>query len=317
MILKTVMLTLMLIGILCLARPMPGIAGCGCTKPSPAPAMVIPKVAFQGLPLTFFHHSFEVAQSWQVTFQNGSQTKTATALVIEKRDITDPSGNTVTPQLVVTTPNLSAGPTSIHGVSGTNAFSVSADSFTMIAKPIRISEQSADYDMENYATGVGADGTLYMSIGGLDKVCKAMAFEVSIEDYPLRISDIVIINAQGYLIDALGPLTSDFFFLEPGDEEESDTVHYWRHSFEQFCADRQPGGPKETDPNDPNWLLNGNPYVDFSTLIFAVAGQINGSIPDAGRVVLPELDIQTELSDGSNDWEDEQDEQQVIGADDD
>ncbi|PON16444.1 hypothetical protein C2W62_18440 [Candidatus Entotheonella serta] len=304
--------TLVTMALLSIAQPTLSVAGCGCIKPPPLPAMAIPNAAFKGLSVTFFHSSFQVGQTWTLDFHSGSQTRTVTASVVEKRDITDPSGNTTTPQLVVSLPNVPVGPTRIEGFSGTNAFTVPSGSFTVIARPVQISEQSAEYDIENYTTGVGADGTLYVSVGGLDDVCRAMAFEVSIEDYPLRINHIAIINAQGFFIDALGLPSADIFFLEPGDEDDSDTVHYLRHAFEQYCAAHQPGQAREVDPGDPSWHLHdGSPHVDYGTLIFAITGQLQGgSAPAAGSVTL-DLEIETELGTGTEDWEEEQEEEDV------
>ncbi|WP_089937125.1 hypothetical protein [Candidatus Entotheonella palauensis] len=312
MMAKNTALTLMIVALFCLARPTPGIAGCGCEKLPPEPGAVIPNAAFRGLPVTFYHNSFQAGQTWDVVFQNGSQTRTVTASVVSKRDITDASGSTFAPQLVVTVPNIAVGPTTIQASSGSDSFTVPSSSFTVIARPVQISEQEMEYDVANYATGVGSDRTLYISIGGLDDVCKAMAFEVSIEDYPLRVSDIAIINSQGFYIDALGLPSADIFFVEPGDDDDSDIVHYLRHEFEQYCANHQPGQARVVDPADPNWHLHGSSaHVDYSTLIFAITGHLEGGgAPVPGAVSL-ELEIETTLGDGTEDWEEEQEEEDV------
>ena len=101
------------------AIPKLAIAGCGCDKPPPLPAAVIPRVAFPGMPVTFFDPSFVVGQQWNITFNSGPASATVSAPVEMKRDITDRTGATQTPELRVTVPSLPPGPGSIHLSAGT------------------------------------------------------------------------------------------------------------------------------------------------------------------------------------------------------
>jgi hypothetical protein len=55
------------------AIPKLAIAGCGCDKPPPLPAAVIPRVAFPGMSVTFFDPSFVVGQQWDITFNSGPE----------------------------------------------------------------------------------------------------------------------------------------------------------------------------------------------------------------------------------------------------
>ena len=301
---QTMTVTAFLANLFLLGQPAPALAGCGCDKPPPAPAAVIPNVAFTGLSISLFHDSLQVGESWEVVFQNPSQKDAkkpaVKAQVVSKRDVTDPSGETYTPQLVVPVPNIPVGPTRIIASSAKASFVVPEEAFTMIAKPIVVSEQDAEYTMK-YETGVGADGTLYISIGGLDKVCKAMEFDGRFKKYPLRFveSDIVIFNAQGFLIEALGKDTLDHATVQPETRKghDSDKLYYFRHSFEKYCTTHLPGGEDEVDPNDPNWHLDGTPHVDYSTLIFAVAGHFDdNSFPTPGSASF-KIELETEAVD--------------------
>src|SRR6266508_2876515 len=90
-------------------------AGCGCDKPPPAPAVVIPSAAFTDMPITLSYNGLKVGQTWNVSFQSGATTATVQAAVKSQRDLTDPSGMTYKPQLIVPVPpNIPVGPTSIQ-----------------------------------------------------------------------------------------------------------------------------------------------------------------------------------------------------------
>ena len=107
--------------------------------------------------------------------------------------------------------------------------------------------------------------------------------------YPLRLAngDVIISNSQGYLINSLKLNSGSIppFSVVPQNGKHSDTLKYYRHSFETYCADHQPGGAREVDPIDPNWHKDGTPHVDYSTLIFAITGRFkDGSVPAAGSV---------------------------------
>src|SRR5262245_12016080 len=253
----TIALTFLLVGFLLLGQPAQLRAGCGCDKPPPEPAAVIPSAAFAGMFVTFFHPGFQGGQRWTVVFRNGGASAQVIAEVVLKRDLTDPpdpqSPPTYQPQLAVPVPNLTMGPTAIEAFTDNDSFIVPRESFTVIGQPVVVSEQTGKYSVKDYMTGVGADGTLYVSLGGLDAVCQPMAFRALAKDYPLRYADgaVVLLNSQGFFIDAFDQQSADHFWIEPRDEQTSDSLDYFRHSFEQYCADHQPGGVKEVDPQDP------------------------------------------------------------------
>lgn len=263
--------------------------------------------------VTFFHASFAVGQDWRVAFSNGSTTLTTTGTVTSKRDLADVSGHSFSLQLVVTVPSLPPGPTQIVVSSETDSFTVSPDIFTLVGRPVSVAEQTGKYETSSYVTGVGADGTLYLSVGGLANVCQAMKFKISLPRYPLRfgLGDIVVFNAQGFLIDSLDATSVNRFFFVPEHSQRSDRLIYFRHFFAQYCAAHQHGGAKEVDPLDTNWHRDGTPHVDYSTLIFAVAGHLDNSVGLTPGATSFALNMETVLGDGVEPWESEQEEESV------
>src|SRR6266436_5236538 len=111
------------------AMPKLANAGCGCDKPPPLPAAVIPGVAFMAMPVTFFDPRFVAGQHWNITFNSGKVSATVSAVVQLKRDITDTTGTKQTPQLVVAVPSLPPGPCSVVLSSGTLSITIPAKSF--------------------------------------------------------------------------------------------------------------------------------------------------------------------------------------------
>lgn len=303
--------------LLLLGRSSLALAGCGCDKPPPAPAIVIPQVAFSGLPVTLFHSSLQVGQTWTITFRSRGATRTVTAAVVSRRALTDPSGATQEPQLIVTVPDIPVGPTSLTASSDGSSFTVAKNAFTVIARPLMVSEQDTQYTVQRYEAVVGADGNLYMSVGGLNDVCKAMEFRARSPRFPLRVTQMTIFNAQGFFIDSYGPQSAEHFVVEPGAGAKSDLLHYFRHSFSQYCADHQAGGSKEVDPSDPNWHLDGTPHVDYATLIFVLAGEMRGRPLRGGRRIFLALEVQTRLGDGTGAWEIEREEEVIVDDDND
>ena len=290
-----------LAGLFFLSQPTLARAGCGCDKPPPAPAAVIPNAAFPSMSVTLFNKSFKVRQTWNVSFQSGSTTTTVTASVVSKRNLTDPSGTTYTPQLVVSVPNIPMGPTSIQAYTKTASLFVPKESFTVIGMPVVVSEQNATYAVSNYTTAVGSDGTLYITLGGLNNVCQAMNFKSYLKNYPLRVDNVVIPNFQGFLIDSL-TTESGYLALTPQQGATSDILYYYRHSFQQYCLEHQPGGSKAVDSADPNWHLSGTPHTDYSVLIFAIGGHFDdGSVPQAGSVTF-DLRLDTKVATNGSAW---------------
>jgi len=174
-----------------------------------------------------------------------------------------------------------------------------------------VSQQDAEIEQDGYTTAVGLDGTLYVAVGGLNRVCDAMSFQAELDGYPLRFSDgdVMIFNSQGYFIDSLTPLSHNHFSISPGDESTSNELFYYRHSFAKYCADHLPGGPKQIDPKDPNWHVDGTPHVDYSIVIFAINGHFDNGSAQGPGAVSAQMNLETSLSDGTEDWASEQPEE--------
>src|SRR5262245_44672738 len=203
---RTLALTSLLSSLFLLGQPSPSQAGCGCSKPPPAPAAVIPSFAPGVTRVTFFYDGLQLGQQWTVTFTGGSTTTTAQGFVVLQRAITDPTGQTQQLQLMVTVPLKAAlGPTQIMASTSTDSFVVPEESFTVAGQPLDLSELEIAYDVNDYRAAVGADGTLYISVGGLANVCKAMAFSATLLKMTpggtLQADKAVVFNSQGYLLD--------------------------------------------------------------------------------------------------------------------
>lgn len=307
--------TLVLVAALLIGLPITAHAGCGCDKPAPAPAIVIPQAAFPGMPVALVHESFQTGQAWKVTFQNNTTLVTVPAKVVLKRTLTDPTGATSVPQLIVAVPNITMGPTRITVFRKGASFTVLETSFTVIGKPVAVAEQSGSFLVKKYTTGVGADGTVYVSVAGLQGVCQPMEFRVMLNGYPLRfgMGDIVITNHQGFFIDALDTESADHFAIYPSTGSVSNVLSYFRHSFELYCADHRVGGAKEVDSQDQNWHRDGTAHTDYSTLIFAIIGHFdNGSGPSPGST---SFDLQLRAKTGNHNgiWTHERAEEGGLG----
>jgi hypothetical protein len=292
-------------------------AGCGCDKPAPAPAMLIPNAAYPGMKVTLFDSQLQDGQTWNVTFQNGAHSVSTTATVVTKRALTDPTGQAVQPQLVVSVPSgFPMGPTGIVAAKDSSTFSISDHAFTVIGSPITIAEHAGNYTYNNYTTGVGADGTLYLTVGGLQNVCKPIMFNTTLKNYPLRFGsgDIVILNHQGFFVDALNEQSADHFSVKDAKNKKSDTLVYFRHTFTKYCENHLSGGLKEVDVQDQDWHLDGTPHTDYSAIIFAIAGSFDdGSQPQPGSVTF-NVQMTAKVGNGNAGWAREQEEEIVLGS---
>ncbi len=294
---------ILLLSLLPVGLPVLAEAGCGCNKPPPKPAALIPSFAASGMKITFFDPRFQPGQVWQAVFTGGGSSASTTAAVVRKRDITDPSGKTVDNQLVVVVPKLPPGPASIELSYRQETLAIAADSFVVIGNPVMVSEQNSEQEFPGYRTAVGEDGTLYLAVGGLNRVCDPMRFQAQFDSYPLRFSDgdALIFNWQGYFIDSLTPASHNHFSIQPSDDDSaSDILFYLRHSFQQYCAAHRPGGPKQVDPTDPNWHLDGTPHVDYSTVIFAIAGHLSDGSNLTPGIVSATLNMETSVGAGDD-----------------
>jgi hypothetical protein len=261
-------------------------AGCGCDKPPPKPAAVIPAVAYRGLNVTLYDAAFQPGQVWSVQFTSGASSAVVSAKVVNRRNITDPTGQTYTPQLVVPVPGVMPGPTSIQAKWSSLLVAVPATSFVVTGAPLSLAELSSQSDVASLTMAAGTDGTLYVPVAGLGTVCAPIEVDANLPQYPLRFGagQVTIVNWQGYVIDTLTSASSNHYRFTPSSDSQSDQLSYFRHSFQQYCKDHLPGGRKQVDPDDPNWHLDGTPHVDYSALFFEISGTVYGSQPTPGFV---------------------------------
>ena len=286
-------------------------AGCGCNKPPPRPAAIIPNVAYPGLGVTLYNHAFKTGQTWTVRFTSGSSAVVA-AKVVNKRTITDPTGKTYSPQLVVIVPDIVPGPAAVVATRGSLSVAVPCSSFVVTGHPVALAELQSHNDVLSFAMAAGTDGTLYVPVAGLGNVCAPMEIDAYLPDYPLRFGfgQVVIVNWQGYFIDTLDASSSDHVvFTVSQDDQQSDRISYFRHSFEKYCHDHLPGGPKQVDPNDPNWHLDGTPHVDYSALFFEISGSLGGVTKLVAGTVAQEAIVNTVLGQAGLLWEAEEPEE--------
>ncbi|HLW72295.1 MAG TPA: hypothetical protein VKS22_16925 [Candidatus Binataceae bacterium] len=287
------------IGLLSITLSTVAWAGCGCSKPPPLPGSVIPSFGVPGMQLTFFGPQLSVGQTWNVTFSGGGSSYTSTGAVVLKRAITDPSGLTWSPQLAITAPDeLPPGPVSIALASGSLTMAIPSSSFTMLGRPATAASLVASTNLDPFTSAVGSDGTFYLALGGLQAVCDPVQITAYFDNYPLTFAtgDVQIFNWQGYYIDALNSTSQNHFQVQPpSDDSGSDGLFYSRHSFENYCAQHMPGQPKQIDPSDPNWHIDGTPHVDYSVVVFAIKGQVNGAAIAPGSAI-GSLNIMTQPS---------------------
>lgn len=294
--------------LLAMLSPKFAVAGCGCDKPPPKPAAVIPNVAAPGMTVTFYDRRFARNQKWQVNFTSGTTSVAVNAVVVRKRDITVPSGKKIDAQLIVTIPKMPPGPTSIKISRGKHVeMMIPEQEFVVMGGLLGVSQQDNELELEKFTSAIGDDGTLYMGVGGLNTVCDPMKFQAVMGGYALRFgdNDVLIFNGQGYFIDALTPASHNHFFINPSTTSASDQLVYERHSFQQYCIDHAPGGSKVVDPKDPNWHLDGTPHVDYSIVIFQIKGHLDTGATLQSGPLSSGMHMETELGDGTGDWEPE------------
>jgi hypothetical protein len=284
-----------LIGLALLTAPLSAQAGCGCSKPPPAPASVRPNATYSGTPVTLFHSSLQVGQSYNVTFTAmNSQNATVTTQAVNRRDLAD---GVYKVQLVANVPNLPLGPISISvkksGQTST-LFTVADDLFTLAPQPISAPAQVGEFRYQNFKLAVSRAGVAYFSLN-LSAVTLPMVFQAQAKGYPLRFSsdDIVFYNTQGFLMQLLDQNMPGLGSTVTSASTDSDTLHYARHEFHSFYLQHAENQLHATDPTDGNWHLDGTRHIDHDYMVLAIAGKVNGSAPAPGATAAFELVFKT------------------------
>lgn len=264
--------------ILMLLVSSPAQAGCGCDKPPPMPAIVVPDAAYPTMSITFHDPTFKTGQAWAVSFTGTKGTATVSAVVSPRPSFVD---DALTPQLVVSVPSVGMGPAGIVLTSNDRLLlTVPKERFTIIGAPVPLQASSSAV----YHTGVSAQGVVYISLAGLHKVCSPIHIMGTILDYPLdyTLDNVTITNQYGFSIENMSLADLDHAVVVPQYGAASNTLSYYRHTFADFCEQHRQS--KKTVTSDKQWHTDGTPHTDYSVLILAIDGTINKHPPTSGPV---------------------------------
>jgi hypothetical protein len=280
-------------------------AGCGCNKPPPPTASVRPAFAPPGYNVTFFSPLFQAGANYTVRFAPGTQRQTdVSGTVVVKRDLAD---GTSKPQLVVQAPAIRPGPTRVlvlkrKPLGPVLVLDIAATDFTMLQAPLALAEGDGETVANCYQAAVGADGTLYLPVD-ISAISAHMIFSGLGMSYPLLFGaqDIVIYNAQGFLMQLLGPDQSIYAITDPAGAPNSLELTYDRHEFQTYRDQHAHVGGLGLDPTDLDWHSDGTYHVDHDHLVLAIRGVVENQGPPApGRTPPFALHVTTALADGTN-----------------
>jgi hypothetical protein len=268
--------------LLLLASPQLARAGCGCTKPPPAPSPVRPAAAWSGSEVTLFGDALVAGASYRVRFRSGtaSVTRFVDGVAILRRDLADAVEK---PQIVVNAPPLPLGPTAIQvtDADGAVVIEMTDDLFTVAPQPIGIPTGVGVYHFDGYRAAVSRDGLVYLSLDFGD-VQHARVFDAQAVGLPLRFAaeDVAFWNIQGFLMQLLGEKMPGLFAIHTANEADSDVFHYSRHEFNTWFLQHGERANHALDPNDPNWHLDGTRHVDHNKLLLEIAA----TLPDGSTL---------------------------------
>jgi hypothetical protein len=274
-----------------LAAAGPAHAGCGCDKPPPPLAAVRPAFAAPGDVVTLFAPGLEAGVSYEVVFAGAPAPVTVTA--IRRRDFAD---GVEKPQLVVATPALPPGPTRIE-IEG--ILRVDATEFTVLQRPLALSQSTGVTVAECYRAAVGSDGTVYLRLD-ISAIAARMAFSGIGRAFPLLFEarDVLIYNTQGVLMQLLGPAQAGIFAIDDPGAPDSFELIYDRHEFLTYRSEHLHEGGRGLDPADPAWHVDGTRHIDHDQLVLALRGVVEGEgLPAPGVTPAFDLDIATALLD--------------------
>ena len=284
-----------------LGRTVAGEAGCGCNKPPPPTASVRPAFAPPGYNVTFFSPQFQAGANYTVRFGVDQKNPSdVSGTVVVKRDLAD---GTRKPQLVVQAPASAPGPTHVQVLAKkTVVLDVVASDFTILQAPVALAEGDGETVANCYQAAVGADRTLYIPVD-ISAISAHMIFSGLGMSYPLLFGaqDIVIYNAQGFLMQLLGPDHSIYAITDPAGAPNSLELTYDRHEFQTYRAQHAHVGGLGLDPADDDWHSDGTYHVDHDHLVLAIRGVVGNQGPPAPGQTPPfNLHVTTALADGTN-----------------
>lgn len=193
-------------------RAGPSDAGCGCDKPPPPLAPIRPAFAPPDGTVTLFDPALVDGAQYTVAF-GASPAGVVSTTAVSKRDYADGVDK---PQLVVTVPDVQPGPTIVAvRRDGHSVFTIPASAFTVLQRPIALGETNLTTIAACYRAAVSTNGTVYFPFDITD-VGQEMNFSGAIRGYRFTFdpADIMIYNAQGVLMQLLGPAQASIFSIQ-------------------------------------------------------------------------------------------------------
>src|SRR5439155_210897 len=119
-------------------------------------------------------------------------------------------------------------------------YALDDDQFTVTSEPIVLHDFEETITRDDYQTGVGADGTVYLAFD-LKAMTEATTYSGMALGYPFRFEgrNVAIFNAQGFLGEVLDPDSRGLFRIKPGGPWTSSALDYWRHEFRTYKEDHR------------------------------------------------------------------------------
>ncbi|HJQ84768.1 MAG TPA: hypothetical protein VKA21_11870 [Candidatus Binatia bacterium] len=271
-------------------------AGCGCSKPPPPRAAVRPFVGYADQSIVIFNDALAPGTAYWVQFTSSTDGSVdwSRGKVSNRRDFADGQARS---QLRVAVPNVAMGPCTISVWAGREAplFTLSDDQFTVIAAPIVLHDFNETVTQDDFQTGVGRDGTVYIAVD-VTGVSDATTFTGTANGFPLMYGSqtIAMYNQQGFLMQVLDPTSPGLFRIVRGGNGASDTLEYWRHEFRTYKQEHRQLDARRND-DDPDWHADGSPHIDHNKIVVAVSGTLpNGGRPAPGATPAFELVVQSQ-----------------------
>jgi hypothetical protein len=254
---------------------------CGCDKPPPPRAVVRPFMGYAEQTITLFDERLVAGNHYTVQFTSrDGASDWSRGKVASKKDFAD---GALRNQLRVTVPNVALGPAQISVYDGdTLVYTLDDSQFTVIAEPIPLHDFEETITRDEYQTGVGADGTVYLAFD-LSEMSNATSYSGVAIGYPFRFEgrNVAIFNAQGFLGEVLDPNSRGLFRLTSGGPWTSTALDYWRHEFRTYKEDHRKRDARRTA--DGEWHADGTPHVDNYHLVVAISGTLaSGEMPQPG-----------------------------------
>jgi hypothetical protein len=284
-----------------MASPVPSAdASCGCDKPPPPRANVRPFVGYVDQSINLFDGRLVPGRHYTVLFESrdGRQDWSRGKAAL-KRDFADGTYRT---QMQVDVGNVSFGPAaiSVYTDGDTLLYSLSDDQFTVIARPIVLHDFKEVLTRDDYQTGVGADGTVYVAVDTTN-VSDATTYSGSGVGFPLRYDsrNVAFFNDQGFLMGFLDPRSPGLFSITAGDTEGSSQLRYWRHEFRTYKEEHRKRDERRSADGD--WHVDGTPHVDNYQMVVAISGTLpNGERPTPGATPPFQLVVTSEPAPTAN-----------------